>query len=566
MAIFQLMILLKHRSAVLPFAQLFILAYNKHSSILKRSQLFFVALFVFVMVMIPLSQKVYSSQTNPYAIIEKKFKVMNQILYYVNQLYYEDVDMESLMDGAFKGIMEQLDPHSIFISAKDQENIDELFKGEFQGIGIEFDILNNYITVISPVVGGPSEKAGLLSGDWIISIDGVSAKGVDREDVYKKLRGKKGTKVSLKIGRFGIDPFDIVITRDDIPLFSVRATSMLDKKTGYIWLTRFSTKSGPEVRKSLDTLLNQGMQRLILDLRNNSGGILEQAAEVANLFITKKDTLVYTKGKNKQASQAFISSPKKGNSSFPLIVLINRGSASASEIVAGAVQDLDRGLVAGETSFGKGLVQRQAPLSDGSAIRVTIAQYYTPSGRLIQRPFDMQNQDNYYTEIYENDREAKIDSLKKLRPPFKTRGGRVVYGGGGVTPDIYVPYDLKLNKATRQIMVHPNRLMFNWSTNYLSENDGLNSTYGNFQKSWKVSDNTLNKFFEFVRKQDKSIVIDSALTDKEYLKTMLKSEIAGAKWGINELWGVRVKADNQLMESIKHFDKADSFLKSYSYN
>lgn len=518
------------------------------------------------MVMIPFSQKVYSSQTNPYAVIEKKFKVMNQILYYVNQLYYEDVDMDSLMDGAFKGIMEQLDPHSIFISAKDQENIDELFKGEFQGIGIEFDILNSYITVISPVVGGPSEKAGLLSGDWIISIDGVSAKGVDREDVYKKLRGKKGTKVSLKIGRFGIDPFDIVITRDDIPLFSVRATSMLDKKTGYIWLTRFSTKSGPEVRRSLDTLLNQGMQRLILDLRNNSGGILEQAAEVANLFITKKDTLVYTKGKNKQASQAFISSPKKGNSSFPLIVLINRGSASASEIVAGAVQDLDRGLVAGETSFGKGLVQRQAPLSDGSAIRVTIAQYYTPSGRLIQRPFDMQNQDNYYTELYENDREAKIDSLKKLRPPFKTRGGRVVYGGGGVTPDIYVPYDQKLNKATRQIMVHPNRLMFNWSTNYLSENDGLNSTYDNFQKSWKVSDNTLNKFFEFVRKQDKSIVIDSALTDKEYLKTMLKSEIAGAKWGINELWGVRVKADNQLMESIKHFDKADSFLKSYSYN
>ena len=210
-----------------------------------------------------------------------------------------------------KGIMEQLDPHSIFISAKDQENIDELFKGEFQGIGIEFDILNNYITVISPVVGGPSEKAGLMSGDWIISIDGVSAKGVDREVVYKKLRGKKGTKVSLKIGRFGTEPFDVVIVRDDIPLFSVRATSMLDEKTGYIWLTRFSTKSGPEVKKSLDVLLKQGMQRLILDLRNNSGGILEQAAEVANIFITKKDTLVYTKGKSKQASQAFISSPHK---------------------------------------------------------------------------------------------------------------------------------------------------------------------------------------------------------------------------------------------------------------
>ena len=518
------------------------------------------------MVMMPLSQKLYSNQTNPYAIIEKKFKVMNQILYYVNQLYYEEVDMELLMDGAFKGIMEQLDPHSMFISAKDQENIDELFKGEFQGIGIEFDILNNYITVISPVVGGPSEKAGLLSGDWIINVDGESVKGIDREEVFKKLRGKKGTKVVLKIGRYGVDPFKVVITRDDIPLFSVRATSMLDEKTGYIWLTRFSTKSGPEVKKSLDLLLSQGMQRLVLDLRNNSGGILEQAAEVANIFITKKDTLVYTVGKNKQASQAFISSPKKGNSSFPLIVLINRGSASASEIVAGAVQDLDRGIVTGETSFGKGLVQRQAGLSDGSAIRVTIAQYYTPSGRLIQRPFDKQNQDNYYTELYEEDRESKIDSLKKLRPPFKTRGGRVVYGGGGVTPDIYVPYDLKLKTATREIIIHPNRLMFNWSTNYLNESNVLDNTYSDFQKSWTVSDNILKNFLNYVNEQDKSIKIDSALVDKKYLKIMLKSEIAGAKWGINELWGVRVNADNQLIESIKHFDKADSFLKSYSYN
>ena len=309
---------------------------SKHTS--KKTKLINGALpvvFAVLMLMIPLSQTLYSTQTNPYAVIEKKFKVMNQILYYVNQLYYEDVDMEALMDGAFKGIMEELDPHSIFISAKDQENIDELFRGEFQGIGIEFDILNNYITVISPVVGGPSEKAGLLAGDWIINIDGKSAKGVDREDVYKKLRGKKGTKVDLTIGRYGLEPFDVTIIRDDSPLSSVRATSMLDEKTGYIWLTRFSTKSGPEVKKSLESLLSQGMERMVLDLRNNSGGILEQAAEVANIFITKKDTLVYTKGKNKQSNQAFISSPSKGNDRFPLIVLINRGSASASEIVAG---------------------------------------------------------------------------------------------------------------------------------------------------------------------------------------------------------------------------------------
>ena len=518
------------------------------------------------MILLPTTQKLYSNQTNPYAIIEKKFKVMNQILYYVNQLYYEDVDMETLMDGAFKGIMDQLDPHSIFISAKDQENIDELFRGEFQGIGIEFDILNNYITVISPVVGGPSEKAGLLAGDWIINIDGESAKGIDREDVYKKLRGKKGTRVELKIGRYGIEPFNVTIIRDDIPLFSVRATSMLDDDTGYIWLTRFSTKSGPEVKQSLDALLDQGMKRMVLDLRNNSGGILEQAAEVANIFIPKNDTLVYTKGKNKQSTQAFLASPEKGNSSFPLIVLINRGSASASEIVAGAVQDLDRGLVIGETSFGKGLVQRQAGLMDGSAIRVTIAQYYTPSGRLIQRPFESDDQNNYYAELYEENREAKLDSLKKLRPPFKTRGGRIVYGGGGVTPDIYIPFSLNLNSATRKIMTHPNRLMFNWSTNYLNEKSDPFSSYFDFQSSWVISDEDLTNFLEYVKIQDHTINIDDVLSDKSYLKTMLKSEIAGARWGINELWGIRVNADNQLIESMKHFDKAGSFLEKYQYN
>ncbi len=185
-----------------------------------------------ILIILPLSQATYSKQNNPYSIIETKFKVMNQILYFVNQLYYEDVDMEELMDGAFNGIMDQLDPHSIFISAKDQKNINELFKGEFQGIGIEFDILNSFITVISPVIGGPSEKAGIQAGDWILEIDGASAKGIEREDVYKKLRGKKGTRVDLKIGRIGADPFGVTIVRDDIPLYSVRASIMLDNRTG----------------------------------------------------------------------------------------------------------------------------------------------------------------------------------------------------------------------------------------------------------------------------------------------------------------------------------------------
>ena len=514
---------------------------------------------VALMIGLPLTQRLYSNQNNPYAIIESKFKVMNQILYYVNQLYYDDVDMESLMDGAFKGIMDQLDPHSLFISAKDQKNIDEMFKGEFQGIGIEFDILNEYITVIAPVVGGPSEEAGIQAGDWIIQIDEKNARGIDRDDVYKLLRGKKGTRVDLKIGRIGSEPFDITIVRDDIPLYSVRASVMLDDRTGYAWLTRFSTKSGPEVRRSIKKLLNQGMNRMILDLRNNSGGILDQAVEVANIFIAKKDTIVYTKGKYKDAEEVFVASPSKGNDEFSIIVVLNRGSASASEIVAGAIQDLDRGLVVGETSFGKGLVQRQAGLSDGSAIRITIAQYYTPSGRLIQRPFDKNNYDDYYREIYEENREEKLDSLKRLRPPHLTRQGRTVYGGGGITPDVHLPWDLEITETTRKTMSNPKRPIFNWSTEYINKNK-IPGSYKDFQSKWEISDTLYDQFLSYLGDEEKGINIEDINKDKEYIKIMMKAELAGQRWGRDELWGVRIMADNQILGALKHFNEADAFL------
>ena len=521
---------------------------------------------VALLIVFPLTQATSSTQKNSYSIVEKKFKVMTQILNYVNQLYYEDVDMEALMDGAFKGIMDQLDPHSVFISAKDQKNINEMFRGEFQGVGIEFDLLNDYITVIAPVIGGPSEKAGIQAGDWILEINDKKAKGIEREDVYKKLRGKKGTRVNLKIGRIGTKPFNVTIVRDDIPLYSVRASVMLDDQTGYVWLTRFSAKSGPEVRSAITKLLGQGMDRMILDLRNNSGGILDQAAEVANIFIARKDTLVYTRGKNKQAEQVFLSSPKKGNENFSVIILINRGSASASEIVAGAIQDLDRGLVVGETSFGKGLVQSQRPLVDGSAIRVTIARYYTPSGRLIQRPFEKGNLEDYYRELYEENREEKLDSLKKLRPPFFTRGGRRVYGGGGITPDVHIPWDLELSDATRRVLASPTRPMFNWSAAFVREEKDLPDNYRKFQNDWKLPQKALDAFLSFVKKE--SIGFDSSgiKENEAYLRIILKSEIAGAKWGRDELWGVRTMSDNQVLSALKHFNEADAFLVGNNLN
>jgi carboxyl-terminal processing protease len=299
------------------------------------------------------------------------------------------------------------------------------------------------------------------------------------------------------------------------------------------------------------------MDRMILDLRNNSGGILDQAVEVANIFIAEKDTIVYTKGKYKDAEEVFISSPSKGNDEFSIIVVVNRGSASASEIVAGAIQDLDRGLVIGETSFGKGLVQRQAGLSDGSAIRVTIAQYYTPSGRLIQRPFDKKN--DYYREIYEDNREERLDSLKKLRPPFLTRKGRTVYGGGGITPDVYLPWDLSLTETTRKIMSNPKRLIFNWSTKYINKNK-ISGSYRDFQSNWEISEKSYKKFLSYLVEEEKEINVEDINKDKKYIKIILKSELAGQRWGRDELWGVRIMSDNQIVGTLKHFNEADAFL------
>ena len=513
-----------------------------------------------IIISMPFTQVIFSKQNNPYSVIERKFKDMNHILYLVNQLYYQDVDMEELMDGAFDGIMEKLDPPSVFISAKDQKNIDEMFQGEFQGIGVEFDILNKYITVIAPVVGGPSERAGILPGDWIIEIDGKSAYNISRDDVFKNLRGKKGTRVDLKIGRMGTENFDVVIIRDDIPLYSVRASTMLNDEVGYTWLTRFSNKSGKEVRDAVDNLLDQGMKKLILDLRSNSGGILDQAAEVANIFITKKDTLVYTKGKNKSSEQVFIASPSKGNDDFSLIVLVNRGSASASEIVAGAIQDLDRGLVIGETSFGKGSVQRQARLSDGSAVRLTIAQYYTPSGRQIQRPYDAENYNDYYKELYEKDRESKIDSLKKLRPPFKTKNGRTVYGGGGITPDHYVPWKLEITDETRKMIAHPDRILFNWSNTVANRSNMPQlKSFDKFRSTWKLNEEDFEDFLIYLSQKDDSIDIKKVREDKEYIYTMIKSEVAGILWSRDELWSIRTELDNQVMNAMGYFNKNEQF-------
>jgi len=519
------------------------------------------ALFGFLLAVLIFLPEAYSKNRSIYRILKDKIVVMQQIISYVDHFYFDIVDMDKIMDGAFHGLMEELDPHSTYIPAKEQENIDELFRGKFQGIGIEFDVLHGYITVISPVPDSPSDYVGLQSGDRIVAINGNDAYKITKDEVIKKLRGRKGTSVDVTIQRIGLDePFDVTIIRDDIPIYSVGAATMLDNETGYILLRRFSATTIDEVNKAIDKLDSQNFKKLVFDLRGNSGGYLEQAAAVSNLFISTRDTLVYTKGKISDANQAFISEPDKGRNDFSLIILINRGSASASEIVSGAVQDLDRGLIIGETSFGKGLVQRQLPLEGGSAIRITMARYYTPSGRLIQRPYEEGDDLTYYKELYAKDRESILDSLKQLRPKFKTRQGRTVYGGGGITPDIYVPYKSILTKETQKLLRNPERPIFNFSSSYATQNDLGFKDFKNYKQSWQVNQSVYSQFLDYLDSDSISFNPDSLLKDQSFIYNRIKSEIAGTIWGKDESTSIRLSLDNQVSEALKYFNEANAFL------
>ena len=368
------------------------------------------------------------------------------------------------------------------------------------------------------------------------------------------MRGKKGTKVTVTVRRSGTPkPFDITIVRDNIPLYSVRTAIMIDDQTGYIWLTRFSATSLYEVKSAMSELSQKGMQRLVLDLRNNSGGLLKQAVEITNLFIAKSDTIVYTRGKRKELEQVFIADQKKGDAEFPLVVLVNSGSASASEIVAGAVQDLDRGIIVGETTFGKGLVQRQISLSDGSAIRLTIAQYYTPSGRLIQREYEHGNDYDYYSEIFMENREVVVDSLKKLRPEHFTRNGRVVYGGGGITPDILSTWESGITAETRSLLSNPSRPVFNWVSKYSQSIKNVFASFEQFNKSWVLSDTLYEDFLSFLLSEKIKFDCSTIENDIKYIKTRIKAQVAASLWGRDEYYQIMLPTDNQVITAVNSF-------------
>ena len=474
-----------------------------------------------------------------------KMRTFTEVLRLIQENYFEDVDIDDLLEGAITGMLGTLDPHSSYITTEQIQAVQEQFAGEFEGIGIEFSMINGYITVISPIPGTPSDRAGLKSGDKIVKINNESAYKIKQKDVMKKLRGKRGTKVDVSIMRPGVeDLIPVTLIRDKIPIVSVMASFLIHDNIGYVKINRFGKKTYTEFSDAIESLEKNNLDKLIIDLRNNPGGLLDQAVKLIDLFISSKDTIVYTKGKIYGSNQVNYATINRNDREYPLIVLINEGSASASEIVAGAFQDLDRAIVIGERSFGKGLVQRQYSLSDGSAVRVTVARYYTPSGRLIQKSYN-EGLDEYY-DIFG---EGSKDSTDIEEEKFYTKGGRLVYGGGGIKPDILIDTKLDLNKSTTNFILNADRLMFNYASKIKSE----------IQCDDDFSNNNVmaeqNKLYSWLEEKDFDFQKDEISEDWKYLAVRIQAEVCNANDGRNAYYKKLLDLDDYVSTAIKEFEK-----------
>lgn len=425
--------------------------------------------------------------------VTKNFTKFREIITYIDKEYVDTVNINEITDFGIQQMLEKLDPHSVYIPAKEVELAKMPLEGDFDGIGVEFLIVKDTIQVVSPIIGGPSEQVGVKTGDKIISVDNkkVAGIGITNRDVFTKLRGPRGTKVIVSVLRKGEPkPLDFTITRDKIPTHSVEVAYMIDPKTGYIKVSRFAQNTYTEFHDALKDLKSKGMKRLMIDLRDNPGGYMEQANRIANELLDGNKLIVYTKSKDGRYDAKSLADNNGDFETGPCIVLINEGSASASEILSGAVQDNDRGLIVGRRSFGKGLVQSPIALSDGSELRLTISRYYTPSGRSIQKPYlNAKDYEMDFENRFEHGELFNKDSIKfneKLK--FKTLSGRTVYGGGGIMPDVFVPFDTAFSSKYLNALYNKN-IMREYALNYANENKAKLAAMGlpKFMTSWSMT-------------------------------------------------------------------------------
>jgi len=501
------------------------------------------------------STLITQAQTDPQA-----EQTLQTFFRYVELAYVDSVNSKELAEEAMRSILEKLDPHSVYIPAKELQRTNESLVGNFEGIGIQFNILRDTIVVVSPISGGPSERLGIRSGDKIIKIDDkvVAGIGFTNQDVMDHLRGKKGTQVMVSMKRRNASSLiDFTITRDKIPIYSVDASYMASPKTGYIKLNRFAATTMGEIQASLDSLGDQGMKNLILDLRGNSGGYLQTAIDLADEFLSDKKLIVYTEGRSFPRDETFATKAGKFEKG-KLIVLIDEGSASASEIVSGAVQDWDRGLVIGRRSFGKGLVQKPFALPDGSAMRLTISRYYTPSGRSIQRPYD-EGSEAYYNDLQERFQHGEFVHADSIQLPDSLRyktlvRERTVYGGGGIMPDIFVPLDTTRGSDYYTDLIR-NGLFNDYTLDYLDESrKKLSKSYADpqrFDQEFDVNNGLMEAFLVYAEENGVPRDNEGLERSRQLIETLLKAMIARGVWGPGAFYQITNAQDETYRKALE---------------
>lgn len=529
------------------------------SNIKSLYTLRFVLVNIFLLISIASYPQLYDTRTTI-----QKFNAAFQV---VSMAYVDSVNHQELTENAIRGMLKELDPHSVYMTKEEIRKANEPLIGNFDGIGVQFQIYKDTILVITPVPGGPSDKLGIMAGDKIVKINGEDATGpkINNEYVMERLRGKKGTEVDITIFRDGQkDLLDFTIVRDKIPLHSIDASFMVSSETGYIRLSRFARTTMKEFADAVNSLKSKGMQNLILDLRNNSGGFLDVAVDLSDEFLDNEKMIVYTEGL-KSPRQDFKATSRGALHNGKIIVLINEGSASASEIVSGAIQDWDRGLVMGRRSFGKGLVQRPFTLPDSSVIRLTTARYYTPAGRSIQKPYN-EGVAQYRKELQKRLEHGEMVHADSIRFPdslkFLTNNKRVVYGGGGIMPDIFLPVDTAFNSKYYNKLSRKG--VFNsFTLEYMSKNRrSLETDYSDvddFNIKFNADKAFLDSFVAFAEKEGVAKDEEGLQASGMYIVAMLKALIARNLFDTSAYYVVISSIDKELQQAIKTMSDDKAF-------
>lgn len=503
---------------------------------------------------------------NKLGIINTSSNKLNALLRIIDDQYVDTVNMGELVEEAMPQILSELDPHSSYIPAKDLEAVNADLKGSFSGIGIQFTIQNDTIHVNSVIQGGPSEKVGLMAGDRIVEVDDSAFVGkiVTNSEAMKRLKGEKGSKVKLGVYRPGEkDLLHFTVIRGNIPVKSIDAAYMINEKVGYIKVNKFGETTYPELLIALAKLNQKNCEGLIVDLRGNTGGYMAAAIQMVNEFLPNNRLIVYTQGR-KSPREDYNSNGTGSNQKMPLVVLVDEGSASASEIFAGAIQDNDRGTIVGRRSFGKGLVQQPIEFSDGSAIRLTIARYYTPSGRCIQKPYEKGKESEYELDLltrYEHGEFFSADSIKQDETEvYHTRLGRPVYGGGGIMPDIFVPQDT--TGMTSYFRMAANRgLIIRYTFDYTDQNRSTLQKYDTPEKmeAYLQGQNLLNKFAAWAEKKGLKRRNNLMMKSRRLFEMSLYGNIIYNMLGMEAYVEYLNESDKTVLKAVEILEKGESF-------